>query len=67
MNAKLRCLLEDLKDVSSQDCVHLDEIESNELWMALQMAAITVDCAQIVKGNFDWMDERSRRLASRRT
>jgi hypothetical protein len=66
MNAKLRCLLEDLQDVSTQDCAHLDETEANELWIALQMTAISIDAAQIVKGNFDWMDERSRRLASRR-
>ena len=65
MNAKLRCLLEDLQDVSSQDCAHLDAVEANELWLALQQAAITVSCSQIVKGNFDWMDERSHRLANR--
>jgi hypothetical protein len=65
MNAKLRCLLEDLKDVSSQDCAHLNAVEANELWIALQMAAISIDAAQIVKGDFDWMDERSRKLSSR--
>lgn len=66
MNAKLRCLLEDLQDVSTQDCAHLDAVEANELWIALQMAAISIDAAQIVKGDFDWMDERSLRLARRR-
>lgn len=65
MNAKLRCLLEDLQDVSTQDCAHLDAGEANELWIALHMAAISIDAAQIVKGNFDWKDERSRRLAGR--
>lgn len=65
MNSKLRCLLEDLQDVSSQDCAHLDAAEANELWIALQLAAISIDAAQIVKGDFDWMDERSRKLASR--
>ena len=67
MNAKLRCLLEDLQDVSSQDCAHLNSVEANELWLALQMAAISIAAAQIVKGDFDWMDERSRRLAGFRT
>lgn len=67
MNAKLRCLLEDLQDVSSQDCAHLNSAEANELWLALQMAAITVGCSQIIKGDFDWMDERSRKLAGCRT
>lgn len=66
MNAKLRCLLEDLQDVSSHDCAHLNAVEANELWIALQMTA-TVSCSQIVKGDFDWMDERSRRLAGCRT
>jgi hypothetical protein len=65
VNSKLRCLLEDLKDVSSQDCAHLNVVEANELWIALQMAAISIDAAMIVKGEFDWMDERSRKLASR--
>lgn len=65
MITKLRALLEDLEDVSSKDCAHLDEAEANKLWIALQMAAISIDAAQIVKGNFDWKDERSRRLAGR--
>lgn len=65
MNAKLRCLLEDLQDVSSQDCAHLNAVEANELWIALQMAAISIDAAMIVKCEFDWMDERSRKLSSR--
>jgi hypothetical protein len=65
MNAKLRCLLEDLQDVSAQDCAHLDAGEANELWLALQMTAITINAAMIVKGDFDWMDERSLRLSSR--
>jgi hypothetical protein len=65
MITKLRALLEDLEDVSSLDCAHLDEGEANKLWIALQMTAISIDAAQIVKGNFDWMDERSRRLSSR--
>lgn len=67
MNAKLRCLLEDLRDVSSQDCSHLNAVEANELWLELQMAAISIAAAQIVKGEFDWMDERSRRLANCRS
>jgi hypothetical protein len=65
MNSKLRCLLEDLKDVSSIDCSFLNAVEANELWIALQMVAISIDAAQVVKGEFDWMDERSRRLAGR--
>lgn len=65
MITKLRCLLEDLKDVSSTDCGFLNTVEANELWIALQMVAISIDAAQVVKGEFDWMDERSRKLAVR--
>ena len=63
MHTKLGCLLKDLQDLSSQDCAELSPTEANELYVQLQMAAISVDAAQVVKGNFDWKDERSRRLA----
>lgn len=63
MNAKIACLLDDLRDLSTQDCAELTQIEANEVYIALQIAGISVDAAQIIKGNFDWKDERSRKLA----
>lgn len=63
MITKLRCLLDDLRDLSTQDCAELNPAEANELYVQLHMAAISIDAAQIIKGNFDWKDERSRKLA----
>ena len=65
MNARLSNLLDDLRKLSTQDCVDLTTQEANDLYVALEMAGITVRASQIVKGNFDWMDERSLRLANR--
>lgn len=66
MNARLSNLLDDLHALSTQDCADLTTQEANDLYAALWMAGISVNAAQIVKGNFDWMDERSMRLSSRR-
>lgn len=62
MSPQLACLLDDLRKVIVPTCADLTADEANELYHALQGACITIDCARVLKGNLDWMDERSRRL-----
>jgi hypothetical protein len=65
MTPTLRCLLDDLRDLSSRDCADLTAEEANEFYVALRLAGVSVDAAMIVKGEFDWKDERSRALDGR--
>ena len=62
MSPKVRCLLDDLRALSTQDVSGLSGMEANDLYIALQLATVSVDAAQVVAGNFDWKDERSRKF-----
>lgn len=65
MNARLSNLLDDLHNLSTQDCADLSVAEANKLHVALRLACVSVDAAMIVKGEFDWKDARSRALDGR--
>ena len=64
MSPKVRCLLDDLRALSTQDVSGLSGMEANDLYIALQLATVSVDAAQVVAGNFDWKDERSRKFGN---
>lgn len=64
MNATLRCLLTDLQSITVVNCEGISAADANALFRALQSAAISVDCAMALRGEFDWKDERSRNLSS---
>jgi hypothetical protein len=59
MNARLSNLLDDLRNLSTQDCTDLTVSEANEIYVALRLACVSVDAAMITKGDFDWRDARS--------
>ncbi|HEY4357974.1 MAG TPA: hypothetical protein VGN16_19665, partial [Acidobacteriaceae bacterium] len=62
MSPRLANLFDDLRKLSVADCEGLSREEANQITVALMNAAISVDCAMVLAGDFDWMTQKTREL-----